>query len=112
MNVAALSQALKDPWEWFGISGQVLFGTRFLYQWYVSERLKKSVVPDIFWWISLIAAFVLLVYAIHKESVAFILPAVMGIPVYYRNIVLVRREKLKQSGLVENKSGPTSPPKN
>ncbi|MFH0793135.1 MAG: lipid-A-disaccharide synthase N-terminal domain-containing protein [bacterium] len=111
MNIAALSQAFKDPWELFGLSGQLLFGTRFLYQWYVSERLKKSVVPKAFWWISLIAAFILLVYAIHKESLPFVLAAVMGMPVYYRNIALLRIEKKQGSKAPVIKPDSTSPPR-
>ena len=112
MNIAALSQALKDPWELFGLSGQLLFGTRFLYQWYVSERLKKSVVPVAFWYISLTAAFILLVYAFYKESPAFILAAAMGMPVYYRNIVLIKRGKKQKSADGGKESDPASPPRN
>ena len=48
------------------------FASRFLIQWVVSERASKSIIPNIFWWISLAGSMVLLSYAIHKVDPVFI----------------------------------------
>ena len=53
-------------WLIVGFIGQTVFASRFLIQWIVSERASKSIIPNIFWWISLAGSMILLSYAIHK----------------------------------------------
>ena len=38
-----------DFWVAFGLAGQLLFGSRFIVQWIVSEKKKTSHIPIIFW---------------------------------------------------------------
>ena len=60
-------------WVIVGLGGQVLFMMRFLIQWIVSEREKRSVIPVAFWWFSIGGAAVLLAYAIYRQDPVFIL---------------------------------------
>lgn len=46
-----------------GLGAQALFGGRFLIQWIASERAGRSVVPAVFWFVSLAASSLLLLYA-------------------------------------------------
>ena len=81
------------PWVAIGLFGQGLFFTRFLFQWLASERLKRSVIPDAFWYISLSGAAIVLVYGIHRMDPVIILSQAGGIIFYCRNIFLILRDK-------------------
>lgn len=80
-----------DPWLVFGFAGQALFASRFLYQWAVSERAKRSVVPIPFWWLSLAGGATLFVYAVHRRDPVFGAGQLFGLAVYARNLVLIAR---------------------
>lgn len=87
---------LEHPWwEALGLLGQLTFGSRFVYQWFVSERTGRSVMPVGFWWLSMIGSVLIMIYAFHKASLAFILPTFTGMPVYIRNLMLIRKEQKK-----------------
>jgi lipid-A-disaccharide synthase-like uncharacterized protein len=79
-------------WLVVGFLGQGLFSTRFILQWIASERAKKSVVPQAFWWFSLLGGVTLLTYAVHRRDPVFILGQAAGLIVYVRNLHFVRRE--------------------
>lgn len=75
-------------WLWIavGVIGQGLFASRFVIQWVVTELKRKSVVPDVFWHISLVAAFMLsTAFAAQGEWLLAVGP-VLNVPVYIRNI--------------------------
>ena len=80
-------------WLAFGLAGQAAFFSRFLVQWIASERAGRSVVPKVFWVLSLVGAVMLLTYAVHREEPVFVLGQSVGAFVYIRNLVLVRREE-------------------
>ena len=82
-----------DIWLIIGFAGQSLFFMRFLVQWVVSEKNKKSTIPDVFWYFSLGGGCILLFYAIHRQDPVFILGQSIGLFVYVRNIMLVHRER-------------------
>jgi len=83
-------QLIKDPvWGTVGFIGQVVFGTRFILQWIVSEYKKKSHVPRAFWFISLVGSLILLVYAFHIRNPVFILGFSLNTLIYLRNIHLI-----------------------
>lgn len=93
------SRFVDDPyWELLGLLGQVIFGSRFLYQWFVSEKARRSVFPVGFWWLSIMGSAMIFAYAIHKASFAFMIPTLTGMPVYIRNLMLVRRERMEKLG--------------
>jgi len=88
------SKFTADPgWEIFGMCGQLMFGSRFLYQWFVSERAKRSIVPVGFWYLSIAGTSIVFIYALHMGSIAFMIPTLTGLPVYIRNLVLIRRRR-------------------
>lgn len=78
-------------WLALGFAGQALFASRFLVQWVVSEKKKRSVIPAYFWYASLTGGLILLGYAIHLRDPVFILGQAFGSFVYSRNIALRRR---------------------
>ena len=81
----------EQIWLIVGFIGQTIFASRFLIQWVVSERASKSIIPNIFWWISLAGSMVLLSYAIHKVDPVFIVGQSCGL-IYSRNIYLIKKE--------------------
>jgi len=82
-----------DPyWLVFGLLGNLAFGSRFLVQWIASERAGESVVPRVFWHLSIVGSLILLVYAIHVESPVFTLAYLPNAFVYMRNIALLNRK--------------------
>lgn len=78
----------------FGIAGQVVFSTRFLYQAFYSVRHKASSLPVGFWLISAIGAAMILVYGIFRRDPVLILAESFGLFTYIRNLMLwhARRE--------------------
>ncbi len=80
-------------WFAIGLLGQIVFGGRFIIQWIYSEYKKKSVIPMIFWYLSIIGSLLLLAYAIHLQDIIFILGFSLNIIIYLRNIVLELRAK-------------------
>ena len=75
----------------FGLMGQAMFSARFLVQWLASERRRQSVIPTAFWWLSIAGGAMLLTYAIWRRDPVFILGQGLGLLVYVRNLVLIRR---------------------
>ena len=93
-------------WLALGLVGQTAFFSRFLVQWWSSERAGRSVVPVAFWYLSLTGSFLLLVYAIHRQEPVFVLGQSVGGFVYVRNLVLLKRQGDKVS---ESSSAGLSP---
>lgn len=79
-------------WLIIGFSGQAFFTSRFVVQWFASERLKKSVVPTAFWYLSLLGGTILLAYALNRRDPVFILGQLTGIFIYLRNLHFIRGE--------------------
>lgn len=76
-----------------GLAGQVVFGSRFFVQWLASERMKRSVIPVAFWYLSLIGAVLTFVYAIYIEEPVFIISQAGGLIIYSRNLYFVYRDR-------------------
>ncbi len=85
--------SIERIWLAVGLGGQAIFFTRFLVQWIVSERQKRSVIPMAFWYLSLGGGLILLAYAIHRRDPVFILGQSAGALIYLRNIYFVLRER-------------------
>ena len=79
-------------WILVGLAGQLMFMMRFLIQWIVSEKAKKSTIPISFWWFSIAGAAILLAYAIYRRDPVFILGQSLGFFIYARNLWLIRNE--------------------
>lgn len=87
-----LLEALRNPWVIVGLAGQAIFSLRFIVQWIHSERAGRSIVPDVFWHLSIVGSTLLLVYSLHRRDLVFILGQSAGFVVYARNLALRRRE--------------------
>ncbi|HTW95110.1 MAG TPA: lipid-A-disaccharide synthase N-terminal domain-containing protein [Tepidisphaeraceae bacterium] len=82
-------------WFWFGILGNIIFGSRFFVQWIHSERHKESRVPEAFWWISVVGSLILLMYFTHKRELVGVLGSGPNLIPYTRNLILIYRKKRK-----------------
>lgn len=93
----------SETWLWLGIGflGQAMFSMRFLIQWLQSEKVRRSVVPVLFWYFSIGGGAALLVYAIHQQDPVFILGQSTGLFIYARNLYLIRAEKRSAAATVE-----------
>lgn len=79
-------------WKVVGWLGNLTFFSRFLVQWYATERQRRVVVPAAFWWLSLLGSFLLLAYAVfdRRDSVFIFAYLFTWIP-YLRNLIIHRR---------------------
>ena len=80
-----------------GFFGQALFASRFIFQWIYSERVGKSSIPIIFWYLSIFGGLGLLVYAIFRKDPVIIVGQLFGIFIYSRNLFLIYRSKDENS---------------
>lgn len=80
-------------WLVIGFAGQAVFTARFLVQWVESERKRNSVVPVAFWWLSLLGGGLLLAYACSRSDPVIILGQSLGVFVYVRNLMLVKKNR-------------------
>jgi len=80
-------------WLLVGFGGQVLFMGRFVIQWLISERQRRSVIPVSFWYLSILGALVLLAYALHRRDPVFVAGQGLGVAIYLRNLRLIRLER-------------------
>ena len=79
------------PFLLAGFTGSALWSGRFVFQWYASERLGRSVLPASFFWMSLAGSILLFVYAVYRlDWVNMAAYAANPIP-YVRNLILMRR---------------------
>jgi lipid-A-disaccharide synthase-like uncharacterized protein len=80
-----------------GWLGQLFFTARFVVQWIVSEQRRESVVPAMFWWLSLLGGTALLSYAIFRRDPVIIVGQGMGLVVYTRNLLLLHTARHRRS---------------
>jgi len=76
-------------WVGLGLLGQFLFAGRMVVQWLTSEKEGRSVVPTVFWWMSLVGASMLLVYFVWRKDLVGILGQSTGWLIYARNLRLI-----------------------
>lgn len=100
MILAALFAHLKELfwgdsnyWTVFGLVGNIMFTSRFVVQWYASEKLKQSIIPKNFWHLSLLGGLINLVYAVHVWKLPFILGSLLPPVIAARNLVLIARHQ-------------------
>lgn len=73
-------------WVLFGLLGQTVFMGRMIIQWLASERVKTSVVPPAFWWMSLLGSSMLMIYFIWRVEIVGLLGQATGWLIYVRNL--------------------------
>ncbi|HDP34999.1 MAG TPA: hypothetical protein ENN29_07820 [Candidatus Hydrogenedentes bacterium] len=91
---AALSDQARN-WFWIvvGVFGQGLFALRFLIQWIITELRRKSVIPAIFWYISVAASLLMMISHTQRHEWLYAAGLFLTLFVYARNIYLVHRKK-------------------
>jgi len=82
---------IPGAWLALGFVGQALFAGRFVVQWVASERRHASVVPRLFWWLSIGGGLCLLGYALLRHDAVIVAGQLGGLAVYARNVALLRR---------------------
>lgn len=95
-------QKLHNPetlWLIVGFTGQFFFTMRFLVQWIASERARKSITPKSFWYFSIVGSFLLLSYAVYRADPVFMMGQMFGFIVYFRNLVLIEKERVQNEGI-------------
>jgi lipid-A-disaccharide synthase-like uncharacterized protein len=88
----------EHVWVMIGFAGQALFMSRFVVQWWASEKAGRSVVPVAFWYFSVSGGIVLLVYAIYRRDPVIISGQAFGLIVYARNLYLILTEHTRLGG--------------
>jgi len=80
-------------WKVVGWMGNILFSSRFFVQWWATEKHKRVVVPDIFWWLSLSGSGCLLAYGLWRRDSVFIFAYLFTWIPYIRNLMIGHRAK-------------------
>lgn len=80
-------------WVSIGFLGQIAFTGRTLVQWLVSERRRESVVPELFWWLSLTGGVMLFTYFVWRQDFVGVLGQSSGVVIYARNIRLIHKSR-------------------
>lgn len=88
-----------DAWlVLFGLFAQSMFFARFLVQWIVSERARRSVVPEMFWYFSVAGGVLLFTYGVLRGDIVIMLGQSTGLVIYGRNIYFIWRQKRQVRG--------------
>lgn len=69
-----------------GFTAQILFSARLLVQWIFSERAGKVLSPLLFWQLSVLASFLLVLYGVLRHDAAIILGQAVTYGIYIRNL--------------------------
>ena len=84
-----MSHNVPFVWLVIGFTGQIFFFSRFLVQWIASEKAGRSIVPNAFWYLSILGGSILFIYAIYRRDPVFFLGQSVGMLVYSRNLWLI-----------------------
>ena len=75
-------------WMIWGTTAQLIFISRFFYQWIYSEKEKESLLPLGFWIISTAGSLMIFTYSIYRLDPVLFAAHSLGLFVYTRNILL------------------------
>ena len=71
----------------FGLAGQLVFKSRFIFQWFYSVRHRESSLPMVFWIISVLGSLMIIVYGLIRHDWVLVAGQV-GIVASVRNIMI------------------------
>lgn len=97
MTLFNLSMTSETLWIIIGFVGQSLFFMRFFVQWIASERAGKSVIPNAFWYFSMLGGVTLFVYALWRQDPVFIIGQSTGLFIYARNLYFLHKSPKETS---------------
>lgn len=86
-----------DFWTLWGLAAQGFFFIRLIIQWFRSEKEKRTIVPLSFWWLGIVGAIMLFIYAMIRRDIVFILTSVLQLIIYSRNLKIALGAKEKVS---------------
>jgi lipid-A-disaccharide synthase-like uncharacterized protein len=69
-----------------GFVSQILFFTRTLLQWIMSEKAKKVLSPSIYWILSIIASYLFFIYGWYRHDFSILLGQVITYYIYVWNL--------------------------
>lgn len=75
-------------WLIWGSASQIIFVSRFIYQWIYSENLNDSVLPLGFWVISSVGSLMIITYSIARLDPVLFAAHSLSFFIYLRNILL------------------------
>lgn len=93
MGFSIPSVGSEAMWIIIGFIGQAFFFGRFFVQWLASEKAQESIIPNAFWYFSIVGGLILFVYALYRQDPVFILGQSTGLLIYARNIYFIRKAK-------------------
>jgi lipid-A-disaccharide synthase-like uncharacterized protein len=82
-----LNADVSGPLLVFGIAGQIIFKSRFIFQWFYSVRHRESTLPMVFWIISVLGSLMIIVYGLIRHDWVLVAGQV-GIVASVRNIMI------------------------
>lgn len=88
-------------WKVVGWMGNAIFFSRFLVQWWATEKKKQVVIPNAFWYLSLAGSLILLAYSLYRRDSVFIFAYLFTWIPYIRNLMIshrVRKSLVQCSG--------------
>jgi len=95
-------------WVAVGLGGQIAFFGRMMIQWVTSEKKRESVVPELFWWFSLVGGVCLFAYFVWRVDFVGVLGQSTGVVIYARNLRLIRKQRRRQRREVDKQSSDSS----
>ena len=57
-----------SPWKLIGLTGALMFGSRWVVQFIASKRAGKPVIPRLFWYMSIVGSLMTLSYFIFSSK--------------------------------------------
>jgi lipid-A-disaccharide synthase-like uncharacterized protein len=84
-------------WVAVGLVGQCAFFGRMFIQWIVSEKNRRSEVPELFWWFSFIGGVCLFTYFVWRVDVVGVLGQSTGVVIYARNLRLIHKQRRREA---------------
>ncbi|MGY2132647.1 lipid-A-disaccharide synthase N-terminal domain-containing protein [Hymenobacter sp. HD11105] len=72
-----------------GLIAQLLFSSRIILQWIQSERAKRVLVPVLFWQISLVSSFLMILYGMLRHDPIILAAQLISYGIYIRNLQLL-----------------------
>ena len=101
---------LNFGWVMVGLVGQAAFFGRMFIQWIVSEKSRKSQVPELFWWFSFIGGVCLFTYFVWRVDIVGVLGQSTGVVIYARNLRLIHKERRRAARRAESGGSVASEP--
>jgi len=93
-------------WVGLGLAGQIAFFGRMLIQWIVSEKKRESVVPEAFWWLSLLGGVALFTYFAWRRDIVGVMGQSTGVVIYARNLRLIHKRRRRAQRQADAASQP------